>query len=154
MKIKFYCKKVTRSYDLVTSIYLIFRLFNYVIFLPVIVFCVISTGSKLTPFFSVGLPVIKQSHLSDNFLKIWYNNNVLYRCRYRHFGIYESFKEDIMSEHRKNVLFWCGSVLLGIVYICVGLFVAPSGSEDQMVYIFFGSFLLLFDVWFFFDSVL
>ena len=65
-----------------------------------------------------------------------------------------SFKEEIMSEYQKDVLFLCGAVLIGIIYICVGLFAYPSGTEDQMVFIGSGIMLLAFCAWFLFDLIL
>ena len=68
-------------------------------------------------------------------------------------GICDSFKEEIMSEYQKNVLYFCVACLMGIAYICIGVFLVPSDSGDRWVYIDSGVFLLDFCVWFYYDTL-
>jgi len=54
---------------------------------------------------------------------------------------------------RKNIAFLMLSNLYGAILFYIGMFVVP-GSEDSIVYIWSAIALLLFGVWFFFDSIL
>ncbi|MBR3512503.1 MAG: hypothetical protein IKN74_06090 [Clostridia bacterium] len=54
---------------------------------------------------------------------------------------------------RKNIAFLMLSILYGAILLYIGTFVVP-GSEDSIVYICSAIALLLFGVWFLFDSIL
>ena len=59
-----------------------------------------------------------------------------------------------MSEYQKNVMLFGVAVLMGIAYICIGLFVFQGGSEDQRVFVVSGIGLLVFCGWFLWDALL
>jgi hypothetical protein len=63
-------------------------------------------------------------------------------------------RKKLSDEQKKNALISVLILLLGILYIWIGCTFYDMGTEDHNVFVVAGHGLILFDLWFFWDTVL
>ena len=63
-------------------------------------------------------------------------------------------RKKLNKEEKKNAIYSVLIFLMGILYIWIGRTFYDLGTEDHNVFVVFGHLLMLFDLWFFWDSVL
>jgi hypothetical protein len=63
-------------------------------------------------------------------------------------------RKNLSKEQKQNAAISVFILAMGLLYIWIGCTFFDRGTEDHNVFVVFGHLLMLFDLWFFWDSVL